>query len=274
VLGDPASNATVGESPTLYVNNVERTGPAGQIVYRFEISEQSNFGSLVYSASANERTDFPYTSHTVAIKLQEKTYWWRAQASDPSNAVTTAYSGANPFKVQPFSMSQATIVSSPPDLAIWAETAKITSIDFTGGAFLVDFDKRTGPGRWPEAAFGTGGIQYTLGLCFNLNGQWYCSAVVQFWDGRELAASGRPSDVSFEWFYDPARWGPMTGHQPADGETVGVFVAAGNLRNNGYTLATCPRVCERSNVVLVPWSNHGAASFTFSAGRSLRLSGR
>jgi hypothetical protein len=274
VLGDPASNATVGASPTLSVNNVQRTGPAGPIVYLFQISDQSNFSSIVYNASANERTDLAYTSHTVTIALDAKTYWWRVQASDPSNGVTTAFSSANPFTVQPFDMRQASIVGSPPDLGSWGETAKITSIEFTGGAFLVDFDKRTGPGRWPEAPFGNGGVQYTLGLCFNLNGHWYCSAAVQFWDGRELSASGRASDVSFEWFYDPARWGPMTGHQPADGEIVGIFVGAGNLRNTSYTGPSCPRVCERSNVALVPWTNHGAASFSFSAGRSQRLNVR
>src|SRR6185295_3059614 len=39
VLGDPQPNATVGESPTINVNTVQRTGPAGQVFYRFEISE-------------------------------------------------------------------------------------------------------------------------------------------------------------------------------------------------------------------------------------------
>ena len=270
VLGDPASNATVGESPTLNVNNVQRTGPAGQVVYRFEISEQSNFSSLVYSASTNERADLTFTAHTVTIRLEEKTYWWRVQASDPSNAVTSAYSGGNPFKVQPFDMKQATILSSPPDLGSWGETSKITSIDFTSDAFLVDFDRRTGPNRWPDVGFGDGTLQYTLGMCLNINGHWYCSGIVQFWFGRELEASGRPNEIAVAWFYDFARWGPMTGHQPAPGEVVGLFAAAGNLRGAGYSGITCPRVCERTNVALVPWPG-GSASFGSSAGRSLRF---
>jgi len=268
VLGDPGANATVGESPTLSVNNVQRSGPAGQIVYRFEVSAQSNFSSLVYAGTSNERSDLPFTSHSVTIKLGENTYWWRVQASDPSNAVTSPFSGGNPFRVQPFSMSQATIVSGPPDLALWPETAKITSIFFNPGNFQVDFDKRNPPNRWPDTPFGQGDLQYTLGLCLNINGHWYCSAVVQFWYGRSLGDSGPPSQIDREWFYDPARWGPMTGHQPADGEIVGVFVAAGNVRNASYNMATCPRVCERSNVQLVPWSNGGGADYNFSVGRS------
>src|SRR3954466_6504856 len=36
--GDPQPNATVGEQPTLNVNNVGRSGPNGPIFYRFEIA--------------------------------------------------------------------------------------------------------------------------------------------------------------------------------------------------------------------------------------------
>ena len=98
------------------------------------------------------------------------------------------------------------MVSSPQDFAKWAETAKITSVDFTGGLFNVDFDKRTSPDRWPDVPFGDGNLQYTLGMCVKPGGQWYCSAVVQFWFGRELTAGGSPNQVGINWFYDPARW--------------------------------------------------------------------
>lgn len=255
VLGDPAANATVSESPTLNVNRVQRTGPAGQIVYRFEISEQATFNSLVYSASVNERPDLPYTPHAITTKLSEKTYFWRVQASDPANAVTGPFSAASSFKVQLFNFSQATIVNSPPDLGSWPETAKITSVNFTPNAFEVDFDRRTGPNKWPEVVppGWSGGLQYTLGICANINQHWFCSAVVQFWDGRSLGDSAPPRHVGLEWFYD-GRWGPMLGYQPQSGETVGIFVGSGNLRDGAnFTQASCPRVCERSNVAFVQW---------------------
>jgi hypothetical protein len=251
LLGDPAANATVGESPTLNVNRVQRTGPAGQIVYRFEISEQSTFGSLVYSANVTERPDLPYTNHAVTIKLGEKTYWWRVAATDPSNGVVGPYSAVSPFKVQLFSFAMATMVNSPLDFATWAETAKITSVNITGDAILVDFDKRDGPDRWPDTPFGSGTLEYTLGMCLNINGHWFCSAPVQFWYGRDLAASGRPNEVGINWFYDGARWGPMAGHQPVSGETVGMFVCAGNCRNN--TAGDNSYVKERSNAFFVQW---------------------
>lgn len=252
VLGDPAPGSTVGESPTLNVNKVSRTGPAGAIVYRFEISEQATFNSLVYSANVSERTDLPYTPHSITARLGEKTYFWRVQASDPANAVVSSYSASSSFKVQLFNFSQAIMVNNPRDFGSWPETAKITSVQFFPDWFAVDFDRRDGPNRWIDVPFGTGDLQYTLGLCVNNNGQWFCSAVVQFWYGRELSASAPPRDIGLEWFYD-GRWAPILGYQPRSGETVGVFVGSGNLRDASYTQATCPRICERSNVAFVQW---------------------
>lgn len=248
VLGDPVPNATVGEQPTLNVVAVPRSGPAGPVFYRFEIAEAASFATLVYAATVSERTDlFGYTPHVVTRKLEKKTYFWRVQATDPENAVTSPFSATGQFKVEPFSLAQAVILNNPQDLASWAETATITGIEFTQNAILVDFDKRTGPGRWPESGFGSGGIQYTLGMCLFINQQWYCSAAIQFWEGRELEASGLPSHIAIDWFYDN-RWGPMKGYQPSQGETVGIFVAQGNLRDFGKT-----SVKERSNVVLMPF---------------------
>ena len=120
---------------------------------------------------------------------------------------------------------------------------------------LVAFDKRTGPDRWPDEPFGSGSIQYTLGIFLKIRETCYGSAVVQFWCGREWEASGVPSHFWYEWWYAPGRWGPMTNYGIAEGEIVGVFVGAGNLRmRNDPGYVTCPRVCERSNVAMVPYT--------------------
>jgi hypothetical protein len=275
VLGDPAPNASVDVQPTLNVNNVQRTGPAGKITYKFDVATQSNFGQIVYSANVAERTDLSFTPHTVTTPLPEGTLWWRVQATDSASGVTSPSSIGSPFvakKIPPFDMRNASIYNSPPDLGSWAETSKITSIEFTDSAMLVDFDKRTGPNAWPDVPFGAGALEYTLGMCLFINNHWDCSAVVQFWNGRELEASGVPAHFNFEWFYDPARWGPMTGYQPSAGEIIGVFAAAGDLRNNTYTLATCPRVCERTNVALIPYpGDFNSKSFTFSTGTAIKF---
>jgi hypothetical protein len=250
VLAAPAQNATVtGRTVTLTANNVGRTGPAERVTYRFEVSDSSSFTNLVFVSSVLEQ---PGSQTSVTVNTTSNvaaTYFWRVQASDPPNAVTTAFSAVGSFRYQPFSLSDATIWDNPPDVANWAETATITRIELTD-FIVVDFDKRTGPGRWPESGFGDGGIQYTLGMCLNIDQHWHCSAAIQFWDGRDLEAGGPASEVGRNWYYD-ARWGALQGHQPSPGEVVGIFVAQGNLRDNGKT-----SVKERSNVVLVPFGSN------------------
>jgi hypothetical protein len=264
-LSFPTQGGTLNGSGSLTVTNSSRTGPAGRIFYRFEVSDSSSFGNLVFTSTVGEGSG--QTSAQLTARLTNNaTYFWRVQAQDPANGVTSAYSQVLSFKYVPFDMREATIQASPADLGFWPETAKITYVNLAPDGIQADFDKRDSADRWPDEPFGSGSIQYTLGMCLFINNHWYCSAVVQFWYGRDLSAGGRPDEVSFNWFYDPARWGAMTGYQPSRGETVGIFVGAGNLRGRtdpGYV--TCPRVCERSNVVLIPWSEDGSGVFTFGS---------
>ncbi len=248
VTAAPTPNALVsGGTVTLTVNNVGRSGLPGVIFYRFDLSDSSSFANTIFSTTVPEQFG-GHTSVTLPSNLQlpRGTYYWRVQATDPENEVTTNLSSVVSFSYQPFDMHQAVILDNPGDLASWAETTHITSVDMSN-YIVVDFDKRQSGDKWPQSGFGDGGIQYTLGMCFNLGGQWYCSAAIQFWDGRELEAGGLASEVAINWYYD-SRWGPMAGHQPAPGEIVGIFVAQGNLRDNGNT-----SVRERSDVVLVPF---------------------
>jgi hypothetical protein len=265
----PGDGGNLGNNGLLTVADAPRSGPAGAIVYRFEVSDSPNFANLVFFASANEQHGVGQTSVTMTADLVSNvTYYWRVQATDPANQVSGPYSAVASFKYVPFDWRQVTMVSSPFDFATWAETARVTSVIFTPDAFLVDFDKRDGPNRWPDVPFGSGSLEYTLGMCLNISNHWYCSAVVQFWFGRELSASGIPGNVSFEWFYDPARWRQMTGYQPQEGETVGLFACAGNCRNNDA--GDRSYVKERTNIALVPWSNSGNGNYSFSAGRAIR----
>jgi hypothetical protein len=243
----PNNGAVTSTRPTLTVRNATKTGPAGPITYEFQVSASSGFGSILAGATVPEQSGT--SSWTVVNELAEGDYFWRARAVDATNGESSNFTSANAFTAQRFSLRNAVILNNPSDLADWAETAQITRIETSGQHVIVDFDKRTGGGRWPESGFGTGGIQYTIGMCFNLGGQWYCSAAIQMWDGRELEAGGETSEIGINWYYD-ARWGPMAGHQPARGELVGIFVAQGNLRDRGNT-----SVKERSNVVLIPFGS-------------------
>ena len=264
VLASPGSGAAVSGTISLVTNNVQRSGPVTGITYRFDLSNTTAFSPALASANIPEQQGAS-TSWSPNVTLGAGTYYWRVQAFDNASGVSSPVSTVLAFLYQPFDLHQATMVSSPQDFANWNESAKITSVQFFPDSFWVDFDRRTGPGRWPDVPFGDGSLEYTLGMCINKDGHWYCSAVVQFWFERELSASGVPSHVNFEWFYDFARWGPMTGYQPQEGETVGLFVCAGDCRNNDA--GDRSDIKDRSNVAFVPWSNSGNGYFTFSNGR-------
>jgi hypothetical protein len=265
-LASPAGGSTVGGQPTLTANNVARTGPAGPVLYRFEVSTSASFASLTAVATVAEGGS---TTSTTLNNLGNGTYFWRVQASDAANSVSTAFSAVSSFTVQLFDLSKANIWDNPADFKSWAETATISDIVFLDNAFVVDFDRRDGPGRWPDVGFGSGSLEYTLGMCVNIRGTWNCSATIQFWYGRDLEASGRPDEIGLNWWYDH-RWGDLLGYQPAYGETVGIYVAAGNLRDVGNVITK-----ERSNIVLMPFGGVYSSSRGITAGASsLRTSGK
>ena len=253
VAVSPASGSTATVArPTFTVQNAAFTGVPGPISYEFQVSTSSSFSPLTADVTVPQGNG-GQTSWTPSVDLPTTNLFWRVRASDTSNSVTSNFNTPTTFVVQLFSPSQATFYDNPPDVASWPQTATITSIVFTDSAFDVDFDKRTGPDAWIEAGFGAGGIQYTLGMCLQVNGAWACSAPVQFWAGRDLEASGPPDLVAVNWFYD-GRWGPLQGQQPAIGQPVALWVGHGNLRDSGNTYR------ERSNFVVVPWGTSYTAN--------------
>jgi hypothetical protein len=159
-------------------------------------------------------------------------------------------------------LHSATILNSPLDIANWPITTTITELNIRPSGIAVEFSKKDGPGRWPDVTppGWDGPLQYTLGMCLNIGSRWYCSAVVEYWHG--LAESGGPPwEYAMNWFYDPARWAPMTGHQPVPGEMIGFYVCGGDCRNNREGSLSPAR--ERTNVVLVPMPGNGGAVYRF-----------
>jgi hypothetical protein len=282
VLIAPVNDVTVNSlRPRFSFSNASRSGPAGAITYAVQVSESSAFSSGLQWTVAEQpgQTNLDAPSDLPAgIQL-----FWRVLASDPTTkgpfSATASFHTPVPVVLPPpgpgpadgIDVGQVTFLNNPPDVGSWARTAKITFIQFRSDALIVDFDKRTGAGRWPNLPFnpgdppGAGGIQYTLGLCFNIGGRWYCSAAVQFWQDRPLEAAAAPSSIPQTWYYDARRWGPMAGYLPAQGETVGIFVVAGNVRNVLNSSLLIAR--ERSNIVLVPFDRGNGTVFTFSSGR-------
>jgi len=276
----PGDGETIAvRRPTLVIRNSLRSGPAGSIQYLFEIARDSGMTDRVLAALVDEAPT--QTSYTAPDDLAYATrYYWRAKATDPGHesnfsAVQSLVTPPAPVIITPapspspspspgvpvagdaINMAQAQIVNSPFDLANWPVTSAITHLDLAGDGVHPTFSKQDGPGKWPESSFG---IQFTLGMCLNINGKWHCSAVVQFWTGLP-AAGGPPNEYAQNWFYDPIRWSPMTGHQPVPGEMIGFFACGGDCRNN--TKGDLSLVKERTNIVLVPYPGSGGGSFRF-----------
>jgi hypothetical protein len=225
---------------------------------------QPGFGSCAFSMTG---TGTPLGGEMFQLTYSGNSCQGAVQGSDTLRFVTpgTPTPPATPPPGTPrdgIDMSRAVIRNSPLTLGSWPITTGINVVELRPTGVHLDFSKQNGPDRWPDVVppGWSGGLQWTLGMALNIGGQWFASAPVQFWHGLE-EAGGPPQDYALNWFYDPARWAPMTGHQPVVGETIGIFACAGDCRNN--TAGSLSPVKERSNVVLVTFPGPGGARFTF-----------
>jgi hypothetical protein len=177
-----------------------------------------------------------------------------------SHAVTVAC----PIPDGEAALASAGIYNSPPDIASWPVTTKITRLEFSAKGLGFDFSKKDGPDRWPDVTppGWDGPIQYTVWLLLNVNGQWTASGIIQYWYGLQYSGGDVTANnqIAVNWVYD-GRWGPMAHHQPAPGEYVGFMVMAGNAR--GVTDASQAPARERSNVVVVPFPAAAGPVFNF-----------
>jgi hypothetical protein len=92
----PLTNAQTGSKPALRVTNVTRSGPAGTITYKFELSTSLTFSAAVITAivaeGVNETGFIPSTDLTL-----NTLYYWRATALDAANGIASATSAIQSF---------------------------------------------------------------------------------------------------------------------------------------------------------------------------------
>lgn len=105
--------------PTLVVNNSIRTGPAGALVYRFDLSTTSDFNNIVVTASIGEGNgQTSFTPNVTPVPADQTTLFWRAVAIDPLNAVTSPPSTTLSFKFSNPPTRAATIAQQE-GLVLW-----------------------------------------------------------------------------------------------------------------------------------------------------------
>src|SRR5260370_24491905 len=128
-------------------------------------------------------------------------------------------------------LSRVTLVNSP-DIHDWPATTQVTLLELTPDGVHIEFTKKDGEVSWPDIPFGKPGdsVEYTLWIVLNIASSWWAAGCIEFWRG--LAKNGGPVDqYAANWYYDPLRWTPMTGHQPGVGEKVGFLVTSGDARH-------------------------------------------
>lgn len=166
-------------------------------------------------------------------------------------------------------VSKVTFVGGP-DIGKFKQTTSITQVKLGLDNVYVEFDKKDGPNRWPDIQspnFAHGEyLQYSIGLVLEYSGQLYGSAPIELWYGlpgsggqiqkQNVDGSGL-NQIRKNWFYD-SRWDPLHLLNPIPGTTIGLFVCAGDARNN-----FCP-LEERSNIVSFSLPQSGVEqTFTF-----------
>jgi len=111
----PLGNAETTTRPALRVSNVSRSGPTGSITYRFEISGDSGFASVVVSGNTTEGINETGFIPTIDLPTRARLFW-RAFAIDAANAVTSPSSAVQGFTPQP---SQAENVAQQLGVVLW-----------------------------------------------------------------------------------------------------------------------------------------------------------
>ena len=273
-LSAPAANSTVVTlRPTFTIANAPRSGPVGAMSYLIEVADSDSFANKAATWSVAETPNQTTAVSPVDLSYG-KVYYWHARAYDSSTVGPWTFTQAFQMLSEPapvFTPGPSTptgpapndainfntvIIHNSPNIASWPATTTLSRLDLMPSGAHVVFDRQS---SWPEVIppGWSGGIQYKLWIVMKINGQWHASGCIEYWRG--LYENGGPvSQYAMNWYFDPIRWAPMTGYQPAPGDQVGFLVTSGDARNNGPN-----SVKERSNVVMVSFPSASGQTFVF-----------
>jgi hypothetical protein len=115
----PLTGTQTSLRPAFRVTNAGKSGPAGPLTYRFEISTAGNFSSIlitgVNSEGVNETGFVPATNLPSGIGL-----FWRATAIDTANGVSSTPSAVQSFTAS--EPSQAEFIAAQIGQTLWPGT--------------------------------------------------------------------------------------------------------------------------------------------------------
>lgn len=98
----PLTGGTSYGWPTFTVDNAPRTGPAGSIVYRFEVAASAAFTPVLVTATVAETPNqTSFTPRAEQAPAAQTTLYWRVTASDAGNGVASPASEVQSFTYAP-----------------------------------------------------------------------------------------------------------------------------------------------------------------------------
>jgi hypothetical protein len=264
----PINGAATGARPALRATNATRTGPAGAISYRFEISTTSTFNAILVTGTNSEGVNETGFIPTADLPINA-TLFWRVTALDPANAISSPPSTTQSFVTSLTIDLTRVVYLKGPDLSTWAQTGRITAVEqdgstAAGGPMCISF---TDPG-WPDAKWIYGGSDPNFGVYgnqwyfANINGTWYGGPGEWLYRGAATCKAGQGTNTIGP---DSGFGNPFSSWAPKPGELVGYAVSA-----SARALPQMSTVQERTDVVLVPWHDSSLQSSTAQAIRFKR----
>ena len=255
----PANNFNAAPlRPVLTVNNSVRTGPAGSLLYKFEVATTSGFTTIVASGTVVEG-DNGRTVFQVPVSLGITTaYFWRVQSSDPASSTTSPFTTATFTTAFTIDLSKVVYLKGP-DISNWKETAFLELVEQDGAGDGPVCFKYADPG-WPDVLWpyivpgeDPNFTVYANQWYFaNIGGTWYGGAGEWIYRGAASCKAGQGTKtIGPDSGFGP----PFSTWVPKVGEMVGFAVTA-VARNWPVTRS----VDERSNVVVQGWRDTSLGS--------------
>jgi hypothetical protein len=245
----PLTGAGTTARPVLTVANVSRTGPAGPLVYKFEIADNPGFNPVAVTVTVPEgtgQTTLGVSNYPMDLGAS-RTYYWRATASDAANGVTSPVSSTQTF-VTTFAIDLSKVMYlMSPNVSTWPPTGVLEIVDQDGnpaqGGYMCM--KFTDPG-WPDVPFfgdPTFGVFANQWYFANIGGTWYGGAGEWLYRGVGTCKGGQSTTgIGPDSGFGP----PFSSWVPKAGELVGFMVSS--VARRGLR-----SVDQRTNVVVQGW---------------------
>jgi hypothetical protein len=248
----PTQGALTDARPTFTVTNAPRSGPAGPITYRFEISAVSSFAPLTLEGTVPEgnlRTTF---RPNVDLPV-EATLFWRVTAIDAANGVVSPVSATATFVTAlAIDLRKAQFLNSP-DVSNWPVTGTLTLVEQDGGGEGLMCMAFTDPG-WPDSPFfgdPTFGVFANQWYFAKINGIWYGGAGEWLYRGLGSCKAGQGTrTIGPDSGFGP----PFSTWVPRLGELVGFMVTS--VARPGVRRT----VDQRTNIIVQGWRDTSLGS--------------